>query len=381
MKIELKQIKIRDLVDGYFYDSSNDSVVAYGRKLNVRPPYQREFVYDDEQQKSVINTIVHNFPLNVMYWVKKKNGTFELLDGQQRTLSICRFVVENAVSLKIGNKEYERIFDNLSQDEKEQVLNYELMVYFCEGTETEQLDWFDVVNIAGEKLTAQERRNAVFNGSWVTDAKRYFSKNGCVAAKLGSDYLKGSSIRQEYLETVIKWMADKDEEIRNEKKPVDAFMRVHQHDEDASDMWAYFQNVINWVKATFPNYRPSMKGVDWGLLFNEYGTKQYKPATLEKRIRELIEDEDVTKESGIYEYLLSGENITKERLLSIRAFKPKEKQAVYERQKGICVRCGKHFELSEMEADHIKPWHEGGHTTIDNCQMLCKDCNRRKSGK
>lgn len=259
-------------------------------------------------------------------------------------------------------------FHNLQNDQKEQILNYKLMVYICSGTDSEKLEWFKTINIAGEKLTEQELRNAVYSGSWVSDAKRYFSKNACPAYQIGSDYLMGSPIRQEYFETAIDWISDGNIEV---------YMSNHQHDPNASALWRYFQDVISWVKATFTTYRKEMKGVEWGFLYNEFKDEIYDTKKLETEISELMQDEDVTRKSGIYAYVLTK----KEKYLSIRSFTDKQKREAYERQLGICPKCENHFQLNEMEADHITPWHEGGKTTSDNCQMLCKHDNRIKSGK
>ena len=185
-------------------------------------------------------------------------------------------------------------------------------------------------------------------------------------------YLSGSAIRQNYLETVLKWIAARD----NQEK-IEDYMSEHQHDTNCNELWLYFKAVIDWVQVTFPNYRKEMKGLDWGFYYNKYGTGNYDPRAFEARIIELMEDEDVSNNKGIYEYLFDGD----ERHLSIRAFTDKQKRIAYEKQKGICVHCKKQFELKEMEADHITPWHSGGKTIQENCQMLCKDCNRRKSGK
>lgn len=364
MKIELKEIRIRDVVNG-FKDDEEQGVVAFDGKLNVRPAYQREFVYKDKQRDEVINTVRKSFPLNVMYWVKSDDEHFELLDGQQRTLSICQFF-NGDFSI---NYQY---FFNLTEAEKQQILDYKLMIYICEGTDKEKLDWFKTINIAGEKLTDQELRNAIYTGEWLTDAKKYFSKTNCAAYNIASDYMGGSPIRQDYLETVIFWMASK------EDKDIEEYMAEHQHDKNAQTLWLYFQSVINWVKTIFPNYRKEMKGIQWGLLYNEFHNREDLDATeLESKIVELMQDEDVTKKSGIYAYLLSGE----EKHLSIRAFTPKMKREAYERQEGVCPICMQKFKFEDMEGDHIDPWHDGGRTTSENCKMLCKPCNRRKSGK
>ena len=200
MKIELKEITIREVSKEYFNDNE-EGVVGFNGKLNIRPKYQREFVYKDKQRDAVIETVIKNFPLNVMYWVKNEDDTYEVLDGQQRTISICEYVT-SSFSL---NSMY---FHNLTNVEKEQILDYKLMVYFCEGNDKEKLDWFKTINIAGEKLTNQELRNAIYTGTWLTEAKKYFSKTGCAAYNIGNDYMNGSAIRQDYLETAISWLSN-----------------------------------------------------------------------------------------------------------------------------------------------------------------------------
>lgn len=361
MNIELHEIPVRDVVNGYV-DSAENGVVGYGGKLNIRPAFQREFIYKDKQRDEVINTVMKGFPLNVMYWVKSDNGGYELLDGQQRTISIAQYVNGDFSVNHMG-------FDNLTDTEREQILNYKLMIYICEGTDKEKLDWFKIINIAGEQLTAQELRNAIYTGEWLTEAKKYFSKTGCPAHAIASDYLKGAAIRQDYLETAISWISARD------GIEIEDYMAKHQHDPNCNELWLYFQNVINWVKVIFPKYRKEMKGLEWGVYYNKYSQNNYDPKTLESRIAELMQDDDVTKKSGIYEYLLDGA----EKHLSIRAFTQSMARAAYERQKGVCPICGQHFEITEMQADHITPWSKGSKTTPENCQMLCAECNRRKS--
>ena len=358
MKIELYQIIVRDVFNGYQNNDEN-GIVGYGGKLNIRPPYQREFVYDDKKRNAVIETVFKGFPLNVMYWSTNTDGTFELLDGQQRTLSLCAY----------ANGDYSfnsRYFHNLTETEKNQILDYPLMIYVCTGNDKERLDWFKTINIAGEKLTDQELRNANYTGSWLTDAKRYFSKTNCVAYNLASKYMNGKTIRQDYLETALKWINDSE---------IEAYMAHHQHCPNANELWLYFQSVIAWVQTVFPVYRQEMKGLDWGILFNRYGKADYDSKALEIRVKELMEDDEVTNKKGIYEYLLSGE----ERKLNLRAFTDKMKREAYERQNGICPKCNQHFEFDQMEGDHIIPWAKGGKTTAENCQMLCRRCNGVKS--
>ena len=368
MKIELNKISIREVIAG-FKDSAEEGVVAYSGKLDVRPKYQREFVYKDKQRDAVLDTIKKGFPLNVMYWMVREDGGYEVLDGQQRTISIGQYV-NGDFSIN------DRFFHNLVKEEQDRIMDYELMIYFCEGTDTERLDWFRTINIAGEKLTDQELRNAVYTGPWLSDAKLKFSKSNCAAYLLANDggaLLTGSPIRQEYLETALSWI--------NNTEVAD-YMAKHQHDKNANELWEYFQNVIEWVRKTFPNHRKEMASVIWGELYNQYKGKKLDAKKLEAEVSRLMQDDDVTKKSGIYPYVLTKQ----ERHLSIRAFNDKMKREGYERQKGICPHCKsenkkKKWEIEEMEADHIIPWHEGGKTTAENCQMLCKDDNRRKSGK
>ena len=361
MKIELLDLTVRELVKGY-QDDGESGVVGYGGKLDIRPPFQREFIYQGKQREAVVTSILKGFPLNVMYWADRQDGTYEIIDGQQRTISVAQYV-------KSDFSVEGRYFHNLPLDIQERVQNYPLMVYVCTGTHSDKLDWFRTVNIAGEKLYDQELRNAVFSGSWVADAKRYFSRTKCPAAGLGGDYLSGSPIRQDYLETVIKWISEGE---------IEDYMGIHQHDENAVPLWDYFRAVIDWIESTFTKKRKKfMKGVDWGALYNAYKDEDLDTVEIEKETARLILDDDVEKKNGIYPYLLTRD----ERHLNIRAFKPGMKQKVYEMQDGKCAICKKPFDISDMEADHITPWSEGGRTEEENCQMLCRKCNREKSSK
>lgn len=360
MKIQYTTISVRDLVAGY-EDKGDDGVFGYSGQLDIRPPYQREFVYKDKQREAVIDTVTKGFPLNVMYWAVRENGTFEVIDGQQRTISIAQYV-DGDFSFK------DKFFHNLTQDKKDEILNYELTVYQCTGTDSEKLDWFETINIAGEELTDQELRNAVYSGSWVSAAKRIFSKTNGAAYGLGSAYLKGDLKRQDYLETAIKWI--------NGGK-VEAYMAKHQHDQTADELWTYFRNVIKWTKDTFTKYRSEMKGLPWGEYYNEFSAQTWDSNILEARIAILMQDDEIKKKSGIYHYVLDGD----ERHLNLRTFDNAMRRTTYERQRGICPMCDEHFEMIDMHADHKKPWSKGGKTTLDNCQMLCRDDNLVKSAK
>ena len=367
MDIDLQEIPIRDIVAGYV-DNQEDGVIGYDGKLNIRPAYQREFVYDDAHRKAVIDTITKNFPLNVMYWVVNKDGTYELMDGQQRTVSFCQYV-NGDFSF---NNYY---FHNLTEAEKNKILDYKVMVYFCAGDDRERLDWFKTINIAGIKLEPQELRNAIYTGPWLTDAKRYFSKSNSPAQGFAGNYLTGAANRQAYLETALKWIS------AAEGTSIDDYMARHQDDTSASNLWIYFQNVINWTQTIFNNYRREMKGLDWGLWYNEYKDNTYNPAELEEKVKVLMMDDEIRSRKGIYEYLLTG----KESVLSLRTFSDAQKRQKYEEQEGICPHCVRdnfqqtHYEIEEMEGDHIIPWCDGGKTELSNCQMLCRYHNRIKS--
>jgi hypothetical protein len=362
MKIELKEITVREVANGYL-DGDEEGVVGYGGLLDIRPKYQREFVYDEKKRNAVIDTIRKDFPLNVMYWVVTDQGTYEVMDGQQRTISFCQYV-NGDFSIPVDG--HPMAFHNLPKTLQDQILDYTLMVYFCSGTDKEKLDWFRIINIAGERLTDQELRNAVYTGPWLSHAKPIFSKTNCPAYLLANKYVTGTPIRQDYLQTAISWLSE---------GQIDQYMSAHQHDPNANELWSYFQAVIHWVELTFTTYRSrEMKGIDWGSLYNQFKDVLYDTAKLEDEIKALMIDDDVTKKKGIYPYVLTRD----EKYLSIRAFSEGQRRSAYERQGGICPRCGDQFEIGGMEADHITPWSQGGKTSADNCQMLCLEDNRRK---
>lgn len=369
MKIERIQISVKELCNGYEERGLDglEGIVAYGGLLDVRPPYQREYVYAPKERDEVIRTVKKGFPLNIMYWAKAEDGHYELMDGQQRTISICRYAAESERTFAVDEKYY----FNLEKDIQKQIDDYVLDIYICDGTPSEVHEWFKVINIAGKPLTAQELRNTAYTGTWLSDAKLHFSKPTCAAYNMGKDYVSGSPIRQEYLETAIKWIADRDG-----LPSIEEYMAIHQHDDNANQIWIYFKRVIEWVETIFPNKRKEMKGLEWGLLYNKYKDAELDPTALEIHIKELMMDDDVTNKKGIYTYVLTGD----ERHLNIRAFTDNQKREAYERQNGICPNCHEHFEFKDMEGDHITPWHAGGKTNADNCQMLCRECNRRKSG-
>lgn len=377
MIIKLKKVTIRDLVQGYLNDEE-EGVVAYNGNLNVRPKYQREFVYNLKEQKAVINTALKGFPLNVMYWVSNGDDTYEVLDGQQRTLSLCEFVDGKfPVEFRNAKKCYIHTLRESYPEAYADFMNYELLVYECSGSKDEQLEWFTTINIAGKELTSQELRNINYTGEWLTSAKRYFSKNKCAASLIAqasqTPYIGGTPNRQEILELVLRWITDST--VKKDEDKICDYMACHQKDNNADELWDYFNNVLNWVKTIFPNYEKEMKRDDWGFLYNKYHEDEIDIDELNERLVTLYADEDVTDKKGIYPYLFDGDPSH----LSLRTFKDADKATAYFKQKGICPKCGKHFSRSMMEADHIVPWSKGGKTIRENLQMLCKTCNKDKS--
>lgn len=381
--MEIREIKvpIRKLVQGYYRDEETDSVIGYGGKLDIRPSYQRAFIYDPPQQQAVIKTVSKNFPLNAIYWVDKGNDTYELLDGQQRITSICEYVCEQRkLAVAIFGNEHPRYFDNLTPDEQDKVLSYLLTVYICKGDDGEKLQWFQTINIAGKELTQQEIRNAIFAGPWVTDAKRYFSKNGCVAVGMAKDYVNpGDCKRQLWLELAIRWACNNGD--------IGIYMAQHQHDDNAQALWSNFQTIITWATANFPkkHYGNLTKRSDWYDLWKAHHERVLPTTEYNAKVAELRIDGDIDNSSGIIPYLLTGD----EQKLGLRTFDEKTARRKYNEQGGICPECvrrgkdtaTKVWAFEEMEADHIIPWRSNGRTEESNCQMLCKNCNRTKSGK
>ena len=372
MNITRIQITISELINGYEEKGEEgiEGVVAFGGKLDVRPAYQREYVYSGNERDEVIRSIKKGFPLNIMYWSKVGDDHYELMDGQQRTISICRYAAADYQTFSVDHKYFHNILDPV---ERQAILDYPLDIYVCEGTPNEIHDWFSVINIAGKVLSPQELLNTSYTGTWLSAAKFFFSKPKCTAYNMANDYMSGSPIRQQYLETVLKWISDRDG-LDN----IADYMALHQHDENAGDIINYFKSIIEWIEKTFTNKRKSlMCGLQWGLMYNAHKDDDLDPVAIEEEIKTLLQDYDVTNQKGVYEYILTRN----EKFLSIRAFDAREKRQVYERQNQKCADCGLHFEIEDMEAHHIKRWTDGGHTTIDNCVMLCPACHDKRHGE
>ena len=373
MTIKQMEVTVRDITSGYV-NNDEQGVRGYNGQLDIRPPYQREFIYNEKEQQAVITTVLHGYPLNVMYWVKRCDDAecpYEVMDGQQRTLSLCEYV-DGKFSYEFKN------FFNQPKDIQERILNYKLTVYVCEGEPSEKLEWFKTINIAGKPLNEQEINNAIYAGPFVSDAKRHFSKSNCGAFRLGKDLVNGTPIRQDFLKKALEWMADH-ETREGHRQSVVGYMADHQHDPNANNLWSYFQQVLNWTITNFDlkRFKKIMKGLDWAFFYDKYSKETLDTAELAKRISTLMRDSEIQRQQGIIPYVLTGD----ERHLDLRAFPEDIKLAVWEQQKHICPLCGKEFDYEFMEGDHITPWREGGRTVIENCQMLCKECNRRKGAK
>lgn len=385
---EEKKFSIEDIIKGFMEDTSTNHVSSMDGRLDIRPKYQRQFVYGEEDSRAVIDSMVNSYPINVMYWVRTgKNQAgedmYEVLDGQQRLISICHFA-ENAFSVN-G-------FTFGGMTDKSKFLNYDkLTVYICEGTDEEKLEWFERINKVGVPLTKQEMRSAIYFGEGTTKAKKYFifkTNNGataysfdCQNGKSARDYVSGEWDRQEIYEKVITWKINstKDEDIR------DYMMRNRNDENTADELWQYFKNVITWVKRLFPTYDKVMSKVEWGFLYNKFHNDITLSAiVLEPKVAALMADDEVQNKKNIYEYVLttSGKDDKAAlKLLNLRQFGKNEKKSAYAKQKGVCPSCMKKWDFEQMDGDHIVPWSKGGKTDVTNLQMLCKRCNNAKLNK
>ena len=373
MTIDEMDVTVGQVVEGYV-NNEEQGVRGFGGLLDIRPPYQREFIYNEKEQQAVITTVLHGYPLNVMYWVKRSDDAecpYEIMDGQQRTLSLCEYVA--------GHFSYDfKNFHNQPADIQKKILDYKLKIYVCEGDASEKLDWFQTINIAGKVLNEQEINNAIFAGPFVSDAKRHFSKKNSGGDRLGKDLVNGTVNRQDFLKKALEWMAEH-ETRQGHRQTVKGYMGDHQHDPNANNLWSYFQTVLNWAQTNFDmrKFKKIMKGLDWAWLYDKYGTETLDTVALAQRISVLMRDSEIQKQSGIIPYVLTGD----EHYLDLRAFPDDIKLAAWEKQNHICPLCGREFDFEFMEGDHITPWRDGGRTVIENCQMLCRECNRRKGAK
>lgn len=379
MQYTTLQLPVKDLVSGFIdngergvFTMDQGSSVLSGKNLCIRPSFQRSFVYDLKHQQAVIASILAGAPLSLFYWVKVDNDPdydYEILDGQQRTMSICRYI-NNDFSYD------DKFFKNQPSDIQQKILDYQIIVNICQGEPSEILTWFRTINISSVPLSLQELRNASYTGPWLSEAKLIFSQVNGPADGYSDDYVSAKVNRQELLETALKWII-----IRDDMGSVEEYMGQHQQDNDADDLWSYFREVLDWAKRLFPVKVMPKKLLkqDWGKFYHEYRVQSYNSKKLDDQISDLLLDDDVTNKKGIIPYVLSQQTIVDEKYLSLRSFTKSQKLKKYQEQQGVCPICHQHFEFDEMEGDHIVPWSQGGHTEYDNLQMLCKADNRKKS--
>ena len=385
MKTTLRtDITVADLCAGFVYNQlEGKGLFGLGGRLTIQPEYQRNFIYEGKREAAVVESLLKGYPLGLIYFNTVGEGRFEVLDGQQRITSIGRFVTDKFAIMDGGNP---KNFDALPADLKAKVLQSRLLVYECEGTESEIKEWFQTINIAGVPLNEQELLNAVYSGPFVTLAKAEFSNSGNANIQKWSAYVKAVANRQGFLEQALDWVSRGD---------VGGYMGRHRHDGDIHELKTYFNTVIEWVSSLFTDVEKEMSGLEWGRLYEEHHHKAYDPARLSAEVRRLYADPYVKKRNGVFEYLLGGSQAT--RLLEVRVFDDATKRAVYERQtreaeakgESNCPLCalghdankGRIWKIAEMDADHVAAWSKGGGTDIRNCQMLCATHNRAKGNK
>ena len=382
MKIETIEKTVRELVSCYKDTGVDGSVFALGGRLNVRPAYQREYVYDDDKAAAVIKTILKGYPLNVFYWAVNEDGTYEMLDGQQRTISICRFIKNiGNQALSISRDGVGDVYKSLKREDRKQILKYPLQICICTGSDDDKMDWFETINTVGSLLTKQEMRNAVYNGTWISDARKWFGVAKCEAYEIGKDLIAGgknvdkitprSPERQFYLEKAIEWACGSKKE-----SVIRGYMRDRRRLPNADELKEFFKSVVEWAKTVFPdvykneNYKNDMKGVDWGKLYRNHGHKEINTMWNVKAFNKM-NDPDVQVRSGIFEYVLTGQ----ERWMNEDRFSEAIKRAVYRKQNRECFICKNQTTYLSMHGHHNVPWSKDGPTTEENCQMLCSTCN------
>ena len=388
MEARLNPRKILDIVDGFHYNElEGKGLYGLAGKLTIQPEYQRNYIYNDgKKDVAVIDSLLKGYPLGLIYFNQpnQDEDKFEILDGQQRITSIGRFFKDLFVVKDTdGNEQY---FSSLSKHQQEQILETDLLIYDCYGTESEIKEWFKTINIVGVPLTAQELRNAVYSGQFVDTAKKVFSNSSSAIMSKWSNFVKGDPARQEVLEVALDWIAQR------EGMTIDSYMAKHREDSDCNELQAYFEAVIDWAASVFKMTDTTMRGIAWNTLYERYASQGYNATEMTAAAEELLSDPQIQSKKGIYEYLLGGKTDTK--LLNVRVFTEAVKKRVYKRQtdaakqQGIsnCSYCAighdekkaKLWALKEMDADHVTAWSKGGSTEESNCELLCKSHNRAK---
>ena len=387
MKTELRtDITVEDICKGFHYNElEGKGLYGLSGRLTIQPEYQRNYIYaDGKKDVAVIDSVLKGYPIGLIYFNKVGDDKFEVLDGQQRITSLGRFV-EGVLSI-IDESGIPQDINSIAADKREKILKTRLLIYICEGTESEIKEWFRTINIAGVPLKPQELLNAVFSGPFVTKAKEEFSNSQNAHIQMWSHFINGTVNRQDFLERALDWVS---------KGNISDYMKQHRRDDNITELKTYFNAVLGWVNSVFPTPYDKMKGLEWGRLYETYHKQPYDPQKVDERVAELLDDPQVENNSGVFEYVLGGEQDTK--LLNVRVFDEKIKRQVYKLQtddaemKGIsnCPYCAigheatktRIWKLSEMDADHVSAWSKGGATTIENCQMLCKTHNRAKGNR
>ena len=388
MKTELHtDWTVADICKGFIYDKNeNKGLFGLKGKLIIQPEYQRNYIYGDGvKDVAVVDSLLKGYPLGLIYFVKNKDGMYEVLDGQQRITSFARFV-NKTWQFGVNWKGKVRYMDSLDEDDRRRILEAPLTIYVCEGEPSEIQEWFETINIAGVPLVKQELRNASYHGPFVTKARSIFSNTANANMNRWQTYAKGDPKRQAILQTALDWISDGE---------IDDYMARHRYDDNANELLNHFETVVDWVDSIFEYTGSEVCGLEWGRLYKEYHTKAYDKDAVTARVDELLEDTQVGNNKGIFEYVLGGEQNTS--LLAVRVFDEKTKKAVYNQQtkeaqkKDIsnCPLCAlghdnnkqRIYKLNEMDADHVTAWSKGGSTDIKNCQMLCKTHNRAKGNK
>lgn len=385
MRTDLKQYTVAEICDGFVYNEYEEKgIFGLSGRLTIQPEYQRNYIYDDgKRDVAVIDSVLKGYPIGLFYFVRTENNRLEVLDGQQRITSIGRFVT-GKFAVKINGMEH--FFHNMAKDLQEKILRTTLLVYECEGTESEIKEWFKTINIAGVPLNEQELYNAVYSGEFVTKAKETFSNSHNANIQKWVWFVSGTVRRQDYLHTALDWVSHGN---------VSEYMSIHRHDTEITELKTYFDTVIEWAKSVFGAGSHEAQGLDWGRLYETYHKNSYNPQEISGRVSELYADFYVKNKKGIYEYLLGGEQ--DKRLLDVRVFDEPTKKSVYAAQTAAakakgnsnCPLCAlgtdahktKVWPLKEMDADHVTAWSKGGATDIANCQMLCKTHNRAKGNR
>lgn len=388
MKSTLKQYSVREIADGFVYnDLEGKGLYGLSGKLTVQPEYQRNYIYaDGKRDVAVITSLLKGYPLGLIYFNKPTADTLEVLDGQQRITSFGRFITGKfAVKDENGMEQY---FSGLAKDKQDKILHSEILVYECEGTETEIKEWFKTINTVGVPLNDQELLNAVYSGPFTTLGKAEFSNSqNANIAKWGA-FVSGSALRQDFWERALEWVSEG-------KENIGGYMSNHRNDTNINEVKTYFNTVIDWVSSIFTDVESEMRGLEWGRLYEEYHSKPYNPDEVSTMVHALYADGYVKNRKGIFEFVLGGSVDTK--LLDVRIFDKPVSQSAYKKQtseaeaagKSNCPICvqgheanqAKIWKFEEMDADHVAPWSKGGATTPENCQMLCKTHNRMKGNR